>query len=103
MRLSVLQMAYIASVIGVTENKGVPVFVDADEYMEMDADAIEAKITEKTKAILPVHLYGQPCNMEKIKKVADKHNLFLIEDCAQSHGSAFNGCLNWYLWDMGCF
>ena len=95
--------AYIASVIGVTENKGVPVFVDADEYMEMDADAIEAKITEKTKAILPVHLYGQPCNMEKIKKVADKHNLFLIEDCAQSHGSAFNGCLTGTFGDMGCF
>lgn len=94
---------YIASVIGVTENGGIPVFVDADEHMEIDADAIEEKITNKTKAILPVHLYGQPSRMDKIKDIADKYNLFLVEDCAQCHGSAFNGKLTGTFGDIGCF
>lgn len=94
---------YIASVIGVTENGATPVFVDADQYMEMDADAIEAKITERTKAILPVHLFGQPSNMEKIAEIAKKHGLFLVEDCAQCHGSRFNGQLTGTFGTLGCF
>ena len=81
---------YIASVIGVTENGGTPVFVDADRFMEIDADQIESKITERTKAILPVHLYGQSSRMDKITEIAKKHNLLLVEDCAQSHGACHN-------------
>ena len=94
---------YIASVIGITENGGTPVFVDADEYMEIDADQIESKITEKTKAILPVHLYGQCSRMDKITEIAEKYGLTLVEDCAQSHGSAFNGRLSGTFGKIGCF
>ncbi len=94
---------YIASVIGVTENGGTPVFVDMDDHMEIDADAIEQKITDKTKAILPVHLYGQCSRMDKITDIARKHNLILIEDCAQCHGSTFNGKLAGTFGNIGCF
>lgn len=94
---------YIASVIGVTENGATPVFVDADEHMEIDADRIEEKITDKTKAILPVHLYGQSCRMDKISEIAKKHNLYLIEDCAQSHGAKINGKLTGTFGNIGCF
>lgn len=94
---------YIASVIGVTENGGIPVFVDMDAYMEINVDAIEAKITEKTKAILPVHLFGQCSQMDRIKEVAKKYNLWLVEDCAQCHGSEFDGQLAGTFGDIGCF
>lgn len=94
---------YIASVIGVTENGGTPVFVDMDNHMEIDADAMEAKITDKTRAILPVHLFGQCSRMDKIVEIAKKHNLILIEDCAQCHGSTFNGKLAGTFGDIGCF
>ena len=78
---------YIASVLGITENGATPVLVEPDAFFELDADLIEAAITEKTKAILPVHLYGQSCDMRKICEIAKKHNLYVIEDCAQSHGA----------------
>lgn len=94
---------YIASVIGVTENGGTPVFVDADEYMEIDADQIESKITDKTKAILPVHLYGQSSRMDKITEIAKKHDLLLVEDCAQCHGSRYGGKLTGTFGNIGCF
>lgn len=94
---------YIASVMGVTENGGTPVFVDMDSHMEMDADAIEAKITDKTKAILPVHLFGQCSRMDKIVEIVKKHNLMLIEDCAQCHGATFDGKLAGTFGDIGCF
>lgn len=94
---------YIASVIGVTENGGTPVFVDMDDYMEIDADAIEKKITDRTKAILPVHLFGQCSRMDKIVEIAKKHGLLLVEDCAQCHGSTFNGKLAGTFSDIACF
>lgn len=94
---------YIASVIGVTENGGVPVFVDADAQMGIDAAAIEAKISPRTKAILPVHLYGQPSEMDKICEIAERHGLAIIEDCAQCHGSRFNGRLTGTFGTIGCF
>ncbi len=94
---------YIASVIGVTENGATPVFVDADNYMEMDADQIEGKITDKTKAILPVHLYGQPSRMDKITELANKYNLKIVEDCAQCHGSTFKGKKTGTFGTIGCF
>ena len=93
---------YIASVIGITENGATPVFVDADEYMEIDTDQIESKITSKTKAILPVHLYGQSCRMDKIVRICDKYGLPLVEDCAQSHGATFSGKLTGTFGTMGC-
>lgn len=94
--------AYIASIIGVTENGATPVFVDADEHMEIDADKIEEKITDRTKAILPVHLYGQSSRMDKIADIAKTHNLKLIEDCAQCIGSKYGGQLAGTFGDIGC-
>lgn len=94
---------YIASVIGITENGATPVFVDADMYMEIDADKIEEKITEKTKAVLPVHLYGQASRMDKIVDICHRHGLLLIEDCAQCHGSTYDGKLTGTFGKIGCF
>ena len=94
---------YIASVMGITENGGTPVYVDSDEYLLMDANRIEEQITEKTKAILPVHLYGQACRMDKIRELAEKYGLFLVEDCAQSHGAKFGEKYTGTFGDLGCF
>lgn len=94
---------YIASVMGITENGGTPVYVDSDEHLLMDADKIEEQITEKTKAILPVHLYGQACQMDRIQAMAEKYGLFLVEDCAQSHGAKFGEKYTGTFGDLGCF
>jgi dTDP-4-amino-4,6-dideoxygalactose transaminase len=94
---------YIASVIGITENRAIPVFVEPDKFYNLDPDKIEQAITKKTKAILPVHLYGQACKMRKIKNIADKYKLFIVEDCAQSHGAEYDGQLTGTFGDIGCF
>lgn len=94
---------YIASVIGITENGATPVFIEPDEFYNLDASRIEEKLTEKTKAILVVHLYGQAASMERIKAIADKHHLYLIEDCAQSHGAKYNGKITGTWGVIGCF
>lgn len=94
---------YIASAIGITENGATPIFVEPDEYYNLDADKIEEHINDNTKAILVVHLYGQAANMKKIKEVADKYNLYLIEDCAQSHGAKFDNKTTGTWGDIGCF
>lgn len=94
---------YIASVMGITINGATPVFVEPDEFYGMDASVIEEKITEKTKAILVVHLYGQACEMDTICALAKKHNLYLVEDCAQSHGACYNGQMTGTFGDIGCF
>lgn len=94
---------YIASVMGITINGATPVFVEPDEYFNMDASKIEEKITDKTKAILVVHLYGQASNMAPIKALCEKYNLRLVEDCAQSHGAKFNGQITGTFGDIGCF
>lgn len=94
---------FIATVMAVTENKATPVFVEPDEYYNIDADKIEEKITDKTKAIIAVHLYGQAANMDKIKQITQKHNLYLLEDCAQAHTAMFNGRKIGTWGDIGCF
>lgn len=66
-----------------------PVFVDIDEYFTIDSNKIESKITQKTKAIIAVHLYGQSCDMNILEKLCKSYNLYLIEDCAQSHLSQY--------------
>lgn len=68
-----------------------PVFVDVDEYFTIDVNKIQQVITSRTKAIIPVHLYGQMADIEAIEKICKENNLFLIEDCAQSHFSSMNG------------
>jgi len=94
---------YIASVLGITENGATPIFIEPDKYYNIDVNKIEAAITEKTKAILVVHLYGQAANMKKIRDIATKHNLFLVEDCAQSHGAKFEDRSTGTWGDIGCF
>lgn len=94
---------YIASVMGITINGATPIFVEPDEYYNIDATKIEEKITEKTKAVLVVHLYGQASNMKPVVEVCRKYNLRLVEDCAQSHGAKFDGQMTGTFGDIGCF
>lgn len=94
---------YIASVMGITINGATPVFVEPDEYYNIDASKIEEKITDKTKAILVVHLYGQAANMQKIMEISKKYNLRVVEDCAQSHGACYDGKTTGTFGDIGCF
>jgi len=69
-----------------------PVFVDVyEDTLLIDVHKIEEKITNKTRAILPVHLYGNPCQMEVISEIAEKHGLFVVEDCCQAHGTEYRG------------
>lgn len=94
---------YIASVMGITINGAIPVFVEPDEYFNINAVKIEEKITKKTKAILVVHLYGQASNMKEIMKIARKYDLKVVEDCAQSHGASYHGKKTGTFGDIGCF
>lgn len=94
---------YIASVMGITINGATPVFIEPDEYFNIDVSKLEEKITDKTKAILVVHLYGQASNMKPIMEVAKKYNLKVVEDCAQSHGAKFDGQMTGTFGDIGCF
>lgn len=94
---------YIASVMGITMNGATPVFVEPDEYFNIDTSKIEQKISDKTKAVLVVHLYGQASNMSSIVEICKKHNLRLVEDCAQSHGARFRNQQTGTFGDIGCF
>ncbi|MBQ2662210.1 MAG: DegT/DnrJ/EryC1/StrS family aminotransferase [Clostridia bacterium] len=94
---------YIASVMGITMAGATPVFVEPDEFYNINPDKIEEKINEKTKAVLSVNLYGQACDLEKISGVCKKYNLYLVEDCAQSHGARFNGVLTNKYCDISCY
>ncbi len=83
---------YIASVLAVSMVDATPVLVEPDIHtFNIDKNLIEAAITDKTKAIMPVHLYGQPCEMKAIMDLANKYNLAVIEDNAQSQGASFEG------------
>lgn len=79
------------TVLGIIESGAKPVFVDVGEDYLIDVKKIEKAINEKTKAIIPVHLYGQACDMALIIEIAEKHNLIVIEDCCQAHGAEYNG------------
>lgn len=94
---------YIASIMGITINGATPVFVEPDPYYNIDASSIEDKITDKTKAILVVHLYGQASNMQPIMELSKKYHLRVVEDCAQSHGAYFDGKMTGTFGDIGCF
>ncbi|MGS0724466.1 DegT/DnrJ/EryC1/StrS family aminotransferase, partial [Shewanella sp. 30m-9] len=83
---------YIASILAITENDLVPVLVEPDPAtFNLDPYVVRAAITLKTKAILPVHLYGQISPMPAIMKIAEEYNLLVLEDSAQSHGAEING------------
>ncbi|WP_370557059.1 DegT/DnrJ/EryC1/StrS family aminotransferase [Edwardsiella tarda] len=83
---------YIASILAITENELVPILVDPDENSyNLNQDIILSAITSKTKAILPVHLYGQISPMKEIMAIAQDYNLLVLEDCAQAHGAELDG------------
>lgn len=94
---------FIATVLAISSCQATPVLVDCDDDFMMDVSKIESKITNKTKAIIPVHLYGYTANMTEIMILAKKHNLFVIEDCAQAHGSKHNGQIAGTFGDLACF
>jgi len=94
---------YIATVLGITDNDATPVYVEPNEYFNIDPTKIESAITNKTKAIMVVHLYGQASQMDKIMEIANRHNIPVIEDCAQSHDSCFKGKMTGTFGTIGCF
>jgi dTDP-4-amino-4,6-dideoxygalactose transaminase len=95
---------FIATAEAITLAGGTPVFVDAlEETMLMDPAALESAVTTKTKAIAPVHLYGQPCDMDSIMKTAGRHGLFVVEDAAQAHGALWDGKPVGTMGNAGCF
>ncbi len=95
---------FIATAEAITRAGAKPVFCDIDEKTyNIDAEKIEEKITPKTKAILPVHLYGLPCEMDKILSLSQKYNLKIVEDAAQSFGAKYKDKKAGTIGDMGCF
>ena len=96
--------SFISTADGVVRTGAQPVFIDIDpDTYCMDPEKIEEKITKKTKAILPVHLYGHPADMKPIMDIAADHNLFVVEDACQAHGALYDGKKVGSLGDIGCF
>jgi len=83
--------SWISTSETITQTGARPVFVDIDKFFHIDPSLIESKITKRTKALIPVHLFGQPADIEAIRAISEKHNLHLIEDCAQSHFATAHG------------
>lgn len=95
---------YIATILSILQNNLKPVLVEPDiQTYNIDPKKIEEKITPKTKAIMVVHLYGKSCEMDSITSICKKHNLRLIEDCAQAHGAKFKGKQIGTFGDFGAF
>ncbi|MCL4377299.1 MAG: DegT/DnrJ/EryC1/StrS family aminotransferase [Actinobacteria bacterium] len=97
-------LTFVASAFGVLNTNAIPVFVDIDPLTyNIDPLKIEAKITDKTRAILPVHLHGMPADMDEIKAIAKKYNLVVIEDACQAHGATYKGKKAGALGDISAF
>jgi dTDP-4-amino-4,6-dideoxygalactose transaminase len=97
-------MTFVATVEAICLSGARPVFVDIDPLTyTIDTSAIEKRITPRTKAIIPVHLFGQPADMDPILKIAQRHSLLVIEDAAQAHGAEYHGKKTGSLGDAGCF
>lgn len=95
---------YIATILAIMQNGHIPVLVEPDiETYNIDPLQIETSITSKTKAVLVVHLYGKSCDMDPIVDICKKKNLFLIEDCAQAHGTEYKGRKAGTFGDFGAF
>ena len=95
---------FVATVSAIEYTGATPVLVDIDpQTFTMDVKALEAAITEKTKAIIPVHLYGQPADMDPILDIAKRHGLVVIEDACQAHGAEYKGRRAGSMGDLGCF
>jgi dTDP-4-amino-4,6-dideoxygalactose transaminase len=88
----------------VLQQNAIPIFVDIDpQTFNLDVKQIEAKITDRTKAIMPVHIHGLPCDMNEVMALAKKHNLIVIEDACQAHGATYNGRIAGTIGQMGAF
>ena len=97
-------MTFISSVNAIKYVGAIPVFVDIDrETFVMDVNKVEELITEKTKAIMPVHIYGYPVEMDEINAIAKKYKLFVVEDATEALGTKYKGKLAGTLGDIGCF
>lgn len=95
---------FIATAWGVSHAGATPVFVDCEsDTWEIDPFKIEDAVTSKTKAVIGVHLYGQPFDIDKVKTICDKHNLFLIEDAAQAQGTRYKGVTVGTFGEMACY
>jgi len=94
----------VATISAIILSGASPIFVDIElDYFTIDESKIESLISSKTKAFLPVHLYGQPANIDEIISIAKKHGLYVIEDCAQAHGAEINGKKVGSFGDISCF
>lgn len=94
----------IATALAVLHNNAIPVPVDSEnDTWNLDLDLIESLITPKTRAIIPVHLFGHPVDMDRLMAIAKKHKLIVIEDCAESHGAEVRGKRTGAFGEMGCF
>ena len=92
------------SVMPILMQNAVPVFADVDpKTLNMTPESIEANITDRTRAIILVHLFGHPCDIDEVLKIAEKHNLILIEDCCQTHATKYKGRYAGAFGHMGCF
>ncbi|MFC1729977.1 DegT/DnrJ/EryC1/StrS family aminotransferase [candidate division KSB1 bacterium] len=97
-------ITFISTANAVVYTGAKPVFVDIEKRTwNIDPEKIKEKITGKTKAVIPVHLYGHPCDMGRIMKIAKEHNLFVVEDCAEAHGAEYKGKKVGSFGDIGCF
>jgi len=94
----------IATTFAVVYCGAKPVLVDSEpETWNMNVDQIEGKITKRTKAIIPVHIYGHPCDMDPIMEIAEEYGLYVIEDAAEAHGAEYRGKKTGGIGDIGCF
>lgn len=96
-------MTFFSTATAVLHQNAIPIFSDIDENYCMDPDSVEKVVTEKTKAIVPVHLFGYAANMTRLMEIATKHRLYVIEDCAQAHGTEYYGKKVGSLGDIGVF
>lgn len=95
---------FIATALAVTYTGAEPVFVEPDiGTFNMDGRGLEEAYTEKTKAVIPVHLYGQPADMDAVMDFASRHQLYVVEDCAQAHGAEYKGKKTGTFGNVGCF
>ena len=95
--------SYIATSNAVLHANATPIFCDINDEYIIDVKQIPEKISKRSKGIMPVHLYGHPADIDEIKEIAEKNNLFLIEDAAQAHGALYKGKKAGSLADIGCF
>ncbi|MFX0133720.1 MAG: DegT/DnrJ/EryC1/StrS family aminotransferase [Candidatus Hodarchaeota archaeon] len=97
-------ITFFSTVTSVIHNNAIPIFADIDrEIFCLSPEDMEKRITEKTKAVIPVHFYGHPAEMDSIMKIAKAHDLIVIEDCAQAHGAEYKGKKVGSIGHMGCW